>query len=150
MKRGFTLLELIVVIIILGILATLGFGQYMRMVERARGAEAKMILGTIRTQAVGRRMQYGTIAAIVGPPAVPAFGNADAGIGVSAEQIPSACTTTHYFSYTVTSVVDPTLVATAIRCTASGKVPNATTALTLILTSNLLTGADAWTGTGSY
>ena len=32
MKRGFTLLELVVVILIVGVLATLGFTQYGRMV----------------------------------------------------------------------------------------------------------------------
>lgn len=47
MKKGFTLLELIIVIIIIGILATLGLTQYARMVERGRGAEARQLLGNI-------------------------------------------------------------------------------------------------------
>jgi prepilin-type N-terminal cleavage/methylation domain-containing protein len=40
-KKGFTLLELIVVIVIIGVLATLGLTQYASMVERGRSAEAK-------------------------------------------------------------------------------------------------------------
>jgi len=40
-RKGFTLLELIVVIIILGILASLGFSQYIKMVEKGRSAEAR-------------------------------------------------------------------------------------------------------------
>lgn len=48
MKRGFTLLELIVVIILLGVLATLALNQYARMAEKGRVAEAKDVLGYLR------------------------------------------------------------------------------------------------------
>ena len=58
-RKGFTLLELVVVVIILGILATLGFTQYTKMVEKGRTAEAKMILGQIRTAQVAYNQQFG-------------------------------------------------------------------------------------------
>jgi len=51
--RSFTLLELIVVIIIIGILASLGFGQYTSVIEKARAAEARMNLSTLRQLQVG-------------------------------------------------------------------------------------------------
>lgn len=50
MKRvkAFTLLELLIVIIILGILAALALPQYLRTVERGRSSEAIIHLGSIR------------------------------------------------------------------------------------------------------
>ena len=46
-NRGFTLVELIIVIIIIGILASIAIPQYMNAVERARIGKAKSALGMI-------------------------------------------------------------------------------------------------------
>lgn len=48
MRRGFTLLELIIVIIILAILASLAVPRFLVQTERARAAEALQHLGVIR------------------------------------------------------------------------------------------------------
>jgi len=140
MKRAFTLLELIVVIIILGILATLGLTQYGRMVERSRGAEAKAIVGDIRKLATAYRLERGNLTG---------FTAANANIGTAADQIPSACAASHYFNYGVAAAGNVVTI-TATRCTVNGKTPNGTTAGTLTLASDLSTGIDTWGGTGGY
>ncbi len=48
-KKGFTLIEVLIVVIILGILATLAVPQFTRMISRARLAEAWAGLGAVRT-----------------------------------------------------------------------------------------------------
>lgn len=46
--RGFTLLELLIVVVILGVLAGLAIPQYLKTVERSRGSEAFIHLDAIR------------------------------------------------------------------------------------------------------
>jgi type IV pilus assembly protein PilE len=124
-KKGFTLLELIVVIVILGILATLGFTQYTKMVEKGRSAEAKAILGQLRATQVAYYLEYG------------AYGAAVSNLPVDA---PTACASTHYFMF-----ASDTTTSTATRCTASGKTPNAAATYTITLTH-----AGAFGGTSGY
>ena len=52
--RGFTLIELVVVVIIIGILAAIALPRYGKTVENSRVAEATSMLGTIR----GAQMRY--------------------------------------------------------------------------------------------
>ena len=137
MRKGFTLLELIVVIVILGVMATLAASQYTRMVEKSRGAEARNMLGIIRTNEAAIKQQNNACSTVP----------ADAGIG---GEIPSSCTTTHYFSYSLSGATGNSFSALATRCTSGGKNPNYTTPNTVQITSNFDNGLDSWTVEAPY
>ncbi|MDI6606202.1 MAG: type IV pilin-like G/H family protein [Candidatus Omnitrophota bacterium] len=47
MQRAFTLVELLIVVIIIGILASIGIVQYGTVIEKSRGAEAYSVLADI-------------------------------------------------------------------------------------------------------
>jgi prepilin-type N-terminal cleavage/methylation domain-containing protein len=59
-KRGFTLIEVLIVVIILGILATLSVPQVTTMVRRARLAEAWTALGTVKSSLALYHLERGT------------------------------------------------------------------------------------------
>lgn len=46
-KKGFTLIELIVVVIVIGILATIAIPQYLKATEKAKGGKARNAMGLI-------------------------------------------------------------------------------------------------------
>ena len=125
MKKGFTLVELIIVIIIVGILAAVAMTQYTKVVEKGRGAESRLILGTLRTAQIADYIEN----------------NQYTNLGNLGVEAPATCTSTHYFSYACST--DGTCTAT--RCTTSGKTPNFSSAYT-----KTLTPAGVWTGTGGY
>ena len=126
MKKGFTLLELIVVIIIIGILGSLGFIQYTKVVEKGRVAESKDILGQMRSAQEAYRQEKGVYATLISDLIVDA---------------PTACTVTHYFIYSTDATA-----GTATRCSASGKTPNASATYTVTLDHV----SGAWGGSAGY
>lgn len=101
-RKAFTLLELILVVIILGILASLGLTNYTKIIEKSRIAEAKTILGQIRTAQEGYKLEYGSRTTDLS-----ALGLGDLPI--------AGCLTTHYFMYSSTAAD-----GIATRCSEEG------------------------------
>jgi prepilin-type N-terminal cleavage/methylation domain-containing protein len=130
-KKGFTLLELIVVIIIIGILATLGFAQYTKTLEKGRTAEAKLMLGQIRKAQEAYYLENTAYAT---------------DITLLAVNAPTGCTATHYFSYSAVGTTTAAGIGTALRCTTLGKTPQAGTQYTV----NVTWATGTWGGTSGY
>jgi len=126
LKKGFTLLELIIVIVILGVLASLGITQYTKVVEKGRTAEARMILGQLRTAQRAYYLEHSSYTDID---------------NLSVEA-PTSCKHTHFFYYYCASRDG---ACTAYRCTIGGKEPNATTSYNISLDIN-----GTWSGTKGY
>lgn len=132
MKRGFTLLELIVVIIIIGVLATLGLTQYAKVIEKGRQAEAQSVLGNIRTLAKAYQLEKGTW---------PTLAQMGLSTGDTNTDLPTACDAAvpsirYYFSYNASGGANSTAVAT--RCgTGMGKTPGYAIAYTLTIDYDL-------------
>lgn len=59
-EKGFTLIELMIVVAILGILAAIAIPNFMRFQAKSRQAEAKTNLGAIGTSAESWRAEQGT------------------------------------------------------------------------------------------
>jgi len=64
-RAGFTLIELMIVVIVVGILAAAAIPIYSRVMDRARASEGKALLGTVRTHylaetAEGKTLTYDT------------------------------------------------------------------------------------------
>lgn len=104
-NKGFTLIEILIVLIIIGILATLAIPQFQSMAEKARKAEALTNLSAIYTAQQVYRLENGNYADVVADGATITFvmGN----LGITIQQ--------RYFKYGTSSAAPG--LATATRLT---------------------------------
>ncbi|MEW5758113.1 MAG: prepilin-type N-terminal cleavage/methylation domain-containing protein [Candidatus Omnitrophota bacterium] len=107
-KFGFTLIELVVVIIVIGLLVTIALPRYQIQLEKGRAAEAYQMLGSIRDDAQVYLVKHGNLT----------------GFDVEAEL--KQCNSGHYFFYRIVANRAGQNLAVAYRCSrnASGKQPN--------------------------
>jgi len=84
-KKGFTLIEMMIVIAIIALLATIAIPNYINFQKRAKTAEAKSNLGAIRTCEEAYRAEHDTFLACVANPSagVPAATTAAWDTGVA-------------------------------------------------------------------
>jgi prepilin-type N-terminal cleavage/methylation domain-containing protein len=62
MKKAFTFIEIIIVVVIITIIAALGYPQYKKIVTKSRSGEAIDFINTIRQLEVSYHAQYGAFA----------------------------------------------------------------------------------------
>ncbi len=65
-SRGFTLLELMIVVIILGILASVAIPQFSKSVRRSRTVEARNAIGMVRGAELRYFQEWGAYTATIG------------------------------------------------------------------------------------
>jgi len=71
-KKGFTLIELMIVVAIIGILAAIAIPNFLRFQLKSKSSEGKVNIAAIRTAEESYLAEFGTyVAAAVNPAAVP-------------------------------------------------------------------------------
>ena len=147
---GFTLLELMMAFIIVGILATLGIMQYQSAVEKSRGAEARKVINTLRSICAafyleGQDLSKCTLNNL-------AISNIASAVPISGQLPGFQCWPTHFFTYGISSLVMPSQVTfTATRCTAGGKKPDLGSGSgSISLAIGFSDGTDVWHTVGGY
>ena len=128
-SRGFTLVELLIVVAIIGVLSTLGVPTFRRMIQKSKKSEAKVNLGAVFTAESAFQAEYSV------------FGNNLNRIGFDIDGNP--LTMTYRVGFFGTSSCAG---ATTARPTSGSQVTALNTAFPTYYSSFNASGADAWRG----
>ena len=104
-RKGFTLIELMIVVVIIGILAALAIPRFMQATTKSKQSEAKQILKQVYTMQRAYRQEYGTYGdngLAFGGGVAGTFG--DIGVDIQSSAI---------YTYTMVAAID------AFTCTAT-------------------------------
>jgi type IV pilus assembly protein PilA len=104
--QGFTLIELMIVVAIIGILAAIAIPNFIRFQLKSKSSEGKVNLAAIRTAEEGYMAEYGTyVAAALSPATVPGSTKATfvngSGVGLGFDQLGWSPEGKVYFQYAV-------------------------------------------------
>ena len=123
---GFTLAELMVVVVIIGVLVSIAWPRYILVAEKSRTSEAKNILSQIREAEMGYYLEYDTYTT---------------NVTLLSLGVPTSCNVSFYYNYSA-SGGGASFTATATRCTSGGKPPNSPggTAYVVNITQNGVLG----------
>lgn len=132
-----------IVIVIIGLLSTVALLAYRSSLEKARGAEARMVLGNMRSMCGGLFSRDGSTDSCTADNLL---------IGAGQGKVPgpaaSQCRQSNFFWYNVSQATADRVTFVATRCVgAAGKQPGGDVpAQNLTLTINFSSGLDSWSG----
>jgi prepilin-type N-terminal cleavage/methylation domain-containing protein len=143
LKKGFTLIELMIVIIVIALLAVVAIVQYNLAIERTRSAEAKDVLGYFRKTCASIYARDRSVIKCTPQ---------NLGIGMEEGMLPSECLRSHYFNFSAeeSPSFENVMVFTATRCTKYGRPPNAKQFGAITLAVDYANGTDTLSSVGVY
>jgi len=141
-KSGFTLLEIIIVIIIVGVLASLALPRFFNTVEYARSTEALNVIGTIK-----RAADRCALAIEAATGTANDYGNCTTWAQLGMDDPGTVASSVFDYNDTPIAFAAPVYTIVATRTPVTGPTPGGET---ITFTYNVTSGVTARNGSGPY